>query len=157
MSKRIYLAGPDVFFDKPLEEAAKLKALCAAQGLEGVFPLDASILFLETDTPEVKGQKIYDANVALLRSCDGVLANMMPWRGTSTDVGTAWEMGFASALGLPVVGYSPDLRPYEQRTPQDEYLVESFNLVDNLMLACSIVVCTTKEDAVVQLARVLKP
>ncbi len=156
MRKRIYLAGPDVFFSKPLEQADALKKLCAQHDLEGVFPLDASLEFTEATPPELKGRLIFDVNVGLINGCHAVLANMMPFRSPSTDVGTAWEMGYAYARGLPVVGYSPDLRPYEQRVTRDEYMIESFNLVDNLMLACCVAACTNVEDAVAKLAEILK-
>jgi nucleoside 2-deoxyribosyltransferase len=37
---RVYLAGPEVFLPDALAIAAAKKRLCAAHGLEGVFPLD---------------------------------------------------------------------------------------------------------------------
>jgi nucleoside 2-deoxyribosyltransferase len=155
MIKRVYLAGPDVFFKDPQKSAEALKALCAKEGLLGVFPLDAEITFSPNDTPKMKAVKIFRANVNLLDGCHGVLANMMPFRGPSTDVGTAWEMGYGYAKGLPVVGYSPDLRPYATRAVPDEFLAENFNLVDNLMLTCSIEGCLPLEEAIKTLASVL--
>ena len=40
MSRSVYLAGPQVFFPNVAEVAGNLKALCAAHGLTGVFPLN---------------------------------------------------------------------------------------------------------------------
>jgi nucleoside 2-deoxyribosyltransferase len=137
--RRVYLAGPDVFFKDAKGEGEKLKKLCAEHGMEGVFPLDANIAFKDSDTPEAKGMKIFLANVELIRGCQAVLANMMPWRGPSTDPGTAWEMGFAFSRAMPVVGYTPDMRRYHERFTPDEYLSENFNLIDNLMLDCSTI------------------
>ncbi len=157
---RVYLAGPDVFEPNPKELAEKLKAVCQKFGLEGVFPLDAE-LALEGLTPPEQARLIFNANVDLIRSCQGVLANMAPFRGPSMDVGTAWEMGCAYALNLPIVGYTNDDRPYPDRVKQyrdltvtgaanaawsqaihtkffnDPAFVESFELHDNLMLDCS--------------------
>jgi nucleoside 2-deoxyribosyltransferase len=139
---RVYLAGPDVFFKDGAERAAKMKKLCADRGLEGVYPLDANIKFIPGMTGPEKALLIFEANVALIRSCQGVLANMTPFRGPSTDVGTAWEMGYAHGLGIPVVGYTDDGRRYAERVTSDGHDIEDFNLVDNLMLAIGAVGCS---------------
>jgi nucleoside 2-deoxyribosyltransferase len=151
---RVYLAGPDVFEPNPKELAEKLKAVCQKFGLEGVLPLDAE-LALEGLAPREQGRLIFEANVKLIRSCQGVLANMVPFRGPSMDVGTAWEMGCAYALNLPIVGYTNDDRSYPERVKdyrgrppyessnnaafKDPAFVESFDLHDNLMLDCSTI------------------
>lgn len=132
--KRVYLAGPDVFFSNVQERSENLKRVCAEHDLEGVFPLDAKLDLDEIEMPHEKGLKIFHANVALIRSCDAVLANMIPFRGPSMDVGTSWEMGCGYGLGKIVVGYSSDQRTYKERAVPDQYLVEDFNMIDNLML-----------------------
>ncbi len=111
-----------------------LKSKCAEHGLEGVFPLDAEITFAPGDTGPERASRIFMSNVGLIKSCQGVLANMTPFRGPSADVGTAWEMGFAYALGLPIIGYTSDGRRYEGRVKRDGFQIESFDLIDNLML-----------------------
>lgn len=192
---RIYLAGPDVFLDNATEHAKKLKSICSSFGFEGVFPLDVSFkcvpcegegsIHVPTAQPEYQAcsncngtgslataEKIFKANVELIRSCQGVLANMQPFRGPSMDVGTGWEMGFAYALGLPIVGYSPDQREYFDRVRQyrtytkgvsppdpffDPTMVEDFKLHDNLMLDCSTTIITnTFERAAEHMSVLLK-
>jgi nucleoside 2-deoxyribosyltransferase len=147
MSKRVYLAGPDVFFKEAPARAAMLKELCAQYGLEGVHPLDgpspAGVSKLED------ARQIFEADVRMIRSCQGVIANMIPFRGPSADVGTAWEMGFAAALGLPVIGYTTSARTYIERVEGDEFSVEDFGLVDNLMLVMGAncrVLCAPDRD-----------
>lgn len=149
---RIYLAGPDVFLPNPKEHAKDLKKVCHEHRLDGVFPLDAD-LRLEELAPGAKARAIFKANVDLIHTCQGVLANMSPFRGPSMDVGTAWEVGFAYALGLPVVGYSNSDQLYPVRVKayrkgfaildespfMDPEFVEDFGLNDNLMLDCSMV------------------
>ena len=55
---RIYLAGPEVFLPDAQAMGARKAALCAAHGLEGVFPLDAQLnlatreVALVTQSPE---------------------------------------------------------------------------------------------------------
>jgi nucleoside 2-deoxyribosyltransferase len=43
VAKRIYLAGPEVFLPNVAEIAREKKAICAAAGFVGVFPLDAKL------------------------------------------------------------------------------------------------------------------
>ncbi len=130
---RVYLAGPDVFYPDAKERGECLKALCCEMGLEGVYPLDSE-LELEKLDPLRQGYAIYKANIQLIRSCRAVMANMNPFRGPSMDVGTAFEMGFGSALGLIVVGYMDDKTLYKSRVSPDGLHIEDFGMVDNLML-----------------------
>ena len=124
-----------------------LKALCAAHGAVGLFPIDGEIAEA-VDRPGA----IREANMAMIRFCDALVANMTPFRGPSMDPGTAYEMGAAAALGKLVVGYTLDARSYVERVSAampvertadgilrdaDAMAVEEFgmSLVDNLMMA----------------------
>ena len=145
---RVYLAGPDVFLPQPMAFAARKKALCSAYGFEGVFPLDAEIEAKGIDKREV-ALRISRANEALIRSCQLVIAHVTPFRGPSCDVGTAYEMGFARALGLRVFAYSNVMDDFTARSSRvagarpradggledrDQMQIETFGLADNLML-----------------------
>ncbi|CCG08693.1 nucleoside 2-deoxyribosyltransferase [Pararhodospirillum photometricum] len=157
--KRVYLAGPEVFLPDPDRVARALKERCAAHGLEGVFPLDAG-LALNDLTAAGQAQAIFNANIDLIRGCDGVIANMTPFRGPSMDVGTAFEMGFAAALGKPVIGYTDDLGEYVDRVvtfyrghvtregcawrDPDGLTIEDFSQVDNLMM-CGAALAITRD------------
>lgn len=114
---RIYLAGPDVFRPDAPALFAQLKAQCAALGLEGVAPTDTQV-----DTHPGRGldddalaQRIYDGNIALLRQADGVAANLQAFRGLEPDSGTVFEVGYAIALGKPVVAYHVPQESYAAR------------------------------------------
>lgn len=96
---RVYLAGPDVFRPDAAQHFAVLKAVCNTLGLEALSPFDESV------TADTSPHTIYAANMALLRSADGVVANLAPFRGAEPDSGTVFEVGVAAALGLPVVAY----------------------------------------------------
>ncbi|WP_419728705.1 nucleoside 2-deoxyribosyltransferase [Lichenicola sp.] len=165
---KIYLAGPDVFLPDPAQHGRTLKAICARLGVEGLYPMDNEI------TPEA-GQDtaslIRAANMAMIRACDAIVANMTPFRGVSADVGTAYEMGVGAALGKIVVGYSSDVRSYMQRVEAsgavtrdiddtcwaaDGFSVECFGvpLADNLMLSCGVdAMCVSVEQAVEEARR----
>ena len=143
---RAYLAGPDVFLEHVAAIAACKKRLCAAHGMEGVFPLDEAIAERRR-SPALIARAIGAANEALIRECDLVIANCSPFRGVSMDAGTAYEIGFARALGKPVFGYTNVLADYRHRAERYRRLgdplnadaanseIEDFGLAENLMIA----------------------
>jgi nucleoside deoxyribosyltransferase len=144
----IYLAGPDVFHKDAVAHGAWLRALCGAHGFVGLYPLDnalpAGLQGLEA------ARWIYQSNVALIRQADLVMANLDDFRGPGeADSGTAFEVGFAVALGKPVWGYTQDtgtvIDRAAVRTDADGlawdargFNVEDFGLGKNLMLACPV-------------------
>jgi nucleoside 2-deoxyribosyltransferase/GNAT superfamily N-acetyltransferase len=145
----VYLAGPDVFLPDARAAGARLKAICRDAGLEARFPLDADL----SDAGAIAA-----ANEALIRGCDGVLANLTPFRGPSADPGTVYEVGYARALGKAIVGYTEASDTFAERTAAwlerlgtparrradgtledgDGMAIESFGLIDNLMLPAGI-------------------
>lgn len=147
---RIYLAGPEVFLPDPLEAGRRKITLAAEHGLEGVYPLDAS-LDLDGLAKPAQAALISRSNEALMRSCDAAIANLTPFRGVSADAGTAFEVGFMRALGRPVLGYTNtalDLagrsRVYRAGAPlpfdcdAPSVAIEDFDLAENLMLEIAI-------------------
>jgi len=141
---KIYLAGPDVFRPDVVAWAAEARQLCAAASHQALLPVDAS---------ETSAAGIYHANIALLRSADAVLANLEAFRGCEPDSGTCVEVGFALALGKPVIGYLPSGESLRQRVARlgggqdagdgravdaNGLAVEDFGLPLNLMLAVPV-------------------
>jgi len=138
---KLYLAGPDVFRTDAIEWAAAARALCRLFGHEPLVPLDG-------EAQDAAG--IYAANIAMIRAADAVIANLAEFRGAEPDSGTAFELGFAVALGKPVIGYVPADEALSDRVarhcgPLTEdaqglldgsgLRVEQFGLPLNLMLA----------------------
>lgn len=164
---RIYLAGPDVFRPDAREHFIRLAAACDAAGLSALLPADGN----EDTTPEAPEQRIYEANMRLLRSADGVVANLACFRGLEPDSGTVFEVGAAVALGLPVVAYGVPEASYADRAQaalpceQDAsgvlrergtgIAVEDFGQRLNLMLACSIHIESTPQAALRRMAELL--
>ncbi|WP_454763016.1 nucleoside 2-deoxyribosyltransferase [Cupriavidus campinensis] len=146
--KSIYLAGFDVFRKDALAHGGHLKALCAQHGYDGLYPLDKAAP--QGLSGPAAAQWIYEANLALIRRADIVMANLDDFRGPGEpDSGTTFEVGFAVALQKPVWAYSSDagtlLERARARTDADGealdargYVVEDFGLSKNLMLACSV-------------------
>ncbi|XHR26879.1 MAG: nucleoside 2-deoxyribosyltransferase [Chthoniobacteraceae bacterium] len=143
---RVYLAGPDVFYPEPMKAAAEKKKILAGLGMEGVFPLD-QIVDPAGLSPEALALRIGQANEAMMRGCDIVIANMEPWHGPSMDVGTAYEMGYGRALGKIVLGYTPDRRRFSERVGAFlgaqgapwPFQIEDFGaMADNLMMVNAV-------------------
>jgi nucleoside 2-deoxyribosyltransferase len=131
--RRVYLAGPDVFFPEAIEVGRRKKAICSEHGFEGVFPLDAE-LDLAGLTPPEQGYHCFDAMIELMEGCDLVIANLTPFRGPSMDVGTAVEIGYMHGRSKPVFGYTNVAASYAERVAPDQFFIEPFDLVDNLMV-----------------------
>lgn len=142
---KVYLAGPEVFAFEAHQRFAEMRALCEENALTAVTPMDHQ---MESPSPA----EIYKKNLALIQSCALVIANISPFRGIGVDPGTAFEIGYAVALGKPIVAWSNDLRDLMTRTAGayggnlrhgtdnkwrdatgDE--VENFGLQENLMIA----------------------
>ena len=156
MTQKIYLAGPEVFLEDAKQIADEKRAICAAHGFEGRFPLDCD-LDLSGMSKREAGFAIFRANRKMMDGCDLVIANMTPFRGPSMDVGTAFEIGYMAGHGKPVLGYTnvtalfadrtkaflgpdPTTRPSDgQPADANNMAVEDFDQVDNLMLESAIV------------------
>lgn len=170
MSKpRVYLAGPDLFFEDRDARYTRLRAACAHAGLEAVAPTDG--LEVHAEGPLPVAEQIYQHNLHQLRACDGVLVNLSPFRGVEPDSGSVFEAAFALATGKQVAGWIGDdwsttercavLRKAWRdadgrvRDKLDGGLVEDFGLPANLMLACSFPVMAAPWSAIERLAEVL--
>jgi nucleoside 2-deoxyribosyltransferase len=135
---KVYLAGPDVFYPNCGAIFEERIRLCAALGRTALIPVDETL-----DTAPA----IFENNVALIEQADGIVANISPFRGPHCDVGTAWEMAYATAKGKPVFAWSSDPRPLVARIravgkdgrDAEGHLAENFGLAENLMIGESIV------------------
>lgn len=158
----VYLAGPDVFYPDADRLAKEHKALCSRYGFEPLHPIDQ---------PTLEASHIFRTNIELLKCADAVVANLNPFRGAEVDSGTAFEVGFAIALGKPVVGYTASMECLRDRVGRlfgsfavqdgawrdgNGNLVENFGHPVNLMLAESCVIeIGGIEDALKKLATML--
>ncbi|MBC6981067.1 nucleoside 2-deoxyribosyltransferase [Caulobacter sp. 17J80-11] len=147
----VCLLGPDLWFPEAEEHARRQRDLCDQAGFVGITALDHNLV--ETEPSEAMAREIYAESIARIRRCDAVVANLTPWRGPGCDAGTAFEVGFAAALGKPVFAYlnvvdeeEADHRDRVERMIgaeidadgewRDSYgcTVEDFGLPENLML-----------------------
>ncbi|WP_142847500.1 nucleoside 2-deoxyribosyltransferase [Telmatospirillum sp. J64-1] len=142
----VYLAGPAVFLAASAAIFRYLKEVCAEQGLEGVAPVEETGYLKHLPKAE-QAAAIRQGNIGRIKECDMVIACVTAFRGPGADAGTAWEMGYAEALGKPVIPWTEETAPYLERVIHDKdpdgsvwckqhgMMVEDFGLADNLMLA----------------------
>ncbi len=145
----VYLAGPVVFAADGRARLEARRAVCAGLGLVAMTPFDP------WDDPPAWAdwpvwKRIAARNEARIRACAGVIADLSPFRGPSADVGTVYEVGFARALGRPVVAFSTDASLFVARSVAfvgaaarrdgdgwrdgEGMELESFGCRDNLMI-----------------------
>lgn len=160
----VYLAGPGVFRPDADDFGRSLKEKCARVGLVGCFPLDNTI---EAGTPAATARAIYRANVDLIEASHAVIADISSFRGPNMDPGTAWEIGYAVARGLPVYVWTPESAGLFERTErqagavgsiekgrdQNGWIIENFGLMENLMIMSSAIsVHPSADDAILACA-----
>lgn len=156
---KIYLAGPDVFRPDVASWAASAKDVCRRYGYEALLPIDHA---------ETQPDRIFAANLALIRKAQIIVANLNPFRGAEPDSGTCFELGYALSLGKRLCGYvtrldtvaqrveqyenrSQPLTPYGDRLADREGMtIENFGLPCNLMLAMSAQIVEGNLEACLQ-------
>lgn len=160
---KVYLAGPAVFHPAAKALFQYMKEICAENGLLGIAPLDGEADWQDLPLAQ-QAAAIRQANIDKIRECDAVIACISPFRGPGADAGTAWEMGYAEALGKPVFSWCEDNRPYIDRVEHQKdddgrafcqvhgMVVEDFGLVDNLMLTAGPHAPLTELDQVIKQA-----
>jgi nucleoside 2-deoxyribosyltransferase len=163
---KVYLAGPGVFRHDAATFAAGLKRLCADHRLDPLWPLDNAVA---PDSDRARqAAAIRLANEAMIRAAAAVVAEISPFRGPNMDPGTAYEIGFALAQGLPVFAWSDDARSLLARTAGDAeagdrviydadmFEIENFGLSENLMIATAVRrIDRTADDAIAACAAYL--
>lgn len=137
---KIYLAGPDIFRPRAGAWVDEARALCRRHGFEALTPFDHG---------QTSPRAIFEGNLDLIREARLVVANLNAFRGMEPDSGTAFELGFAHALGKKLWGYVDTTEPLLDRvrrlegqgpsaaTDSQGYAIENFGLPVNLMLAMS--------------------
>lgn len=164
----VYLAGPAVFHPAAKAVYDYLVEICTNHGLTAITPQMAEGALADVEGP-AKAAAIRRLNMDKIAAADAVIACISPFRGPGADAGTAWEMGYAEALGKPVVSWCEAEGDYRSRVPaetddkgqawcrQHGMLVEDFGLADNLMLAAGIHPVQTDFEAAVRLVASLRP
>lgn len=141
---KIYLAGPDVFLPDAFAIGQRKRDICQSLGLTGLYPLDNAVDLAAPDG----SLQIFRGNEAMMNAADAIVANLTPFRGSSADPGTVYELGYMMGLGKRCFAYSNDPSTYAERVARlakvtradqrlidpDGLTVEDFGLSDNLMM-----------------------
>ena len=137
----------------------------------GVEPSDGGLVDGFTGSDDELAQRIFEGNIQLVRGADGVIANLMSFRGHEPDSGTVFEVGFATALGKPVVAYGVAEGSYADRVcavipcakdsagvtreTESGTMVEGLGQRLNLMLSRSTAIEPSAAAALARLAEIL--
>ncbi len=99
---RVYVAGP-LFTPGQRALLEAIDTLCREVGFDTYLPhRDAGVFDRDGDS-----RPFFEGDVRALEAAALVVAVL---DGCDVDSGTAWEMGYAYALGRPVLGYLSDVR-----------------------------------------------
>jgi nucleoside 2-deoxyribosyltransferase len=101
---RIYLAAP-LFSESEREYNRSIAGMLRQHLFEVYLPQDIGDDCAVRETSE--HTRIYEHNKQALQDSDIVVAII---DGADADSGTAWEMGYATALGKPVIALRTDFR-----------------------------------------------
>lgn len=105
----IYLAGPGVFRPDAQAWGQRLQQACAQQGLVGLYPLDQPAPLVALEKAQLRA-RIFSGNCDLIRKSTAIFADLRAFRSLSEpDSGTAFEVGYAYALGKPIWLWLPDV------------------------------------------------
>lgn len=107
--KKIYVSGP-FFKPEERERINKIKLLFSKDSLfldyELFFPMDHFIPDGDKMSNWEWGHAVFEMDTEALEKCDIVLA---VYDKQYSDSGTAWELGYAYGLGIPVVLLCTDI------------------------------------------------
>ena len=147
--EKIYTAGFDIFYPDAVKRMEENRALCQKYQFEPYFQgpkaaeSEAKIDPLAVDIGKTSAEIIFRKNLKMIEGCDLVAANLNPFRG-EMDCGTAFEIGYAYALGKPVYGYMKDVSSLKEKngglTDWNGFTVENFGQPINLMIGCSVTI-----------------
>lgn len=113
---RIYLGGDLVFRPDASEIFHRLKELCLQERLHGVSPFDGQDEVTLLPPGEETSHLIARLDRDLMDGCDGALFCVDPFRSSpDMDSGTAVEIGYITAQGKPMTGYTADGRSYHDK------------------------------------------
>lgn len=110
---KVYLAGPMVFYPNPAATFRAMKKICRDHGLQGVAPTDNQRGLAVRKPSKALIRDIVLADIDLMNRLDGGLFCLDGFRrAPDMDPGTAFEIGYMSAQGKPMCGWTADGRAY---------------------------------------------
>ena len=115
---KAYIAGP-LFKEDSRKTLEKIDKLCKELGLDTYLPHRDMGIYKKGDTIP-----FFRKNRDMINECKFMIA-YLDWRGISS--GTAWEIGYAHARKVPVIGLVEDIKTAKE---WDRLCIMTFNSVD---------------------------
>jgi len=110
LSLKVYLAGPLFTQAERRWNRELARGLAQTLGCEVVLPQDFRVGNRKNDPRHFA--QLFRLCLDGAKDCDALVAIV---DGADADSGTAFEMGYAHALGKPIVAVRTDYRPQQQR------------------------------------------
>lgn len=134
---KVYIAGKlETEFERTMLE--KIDALCKLLGLETFLPhRDVGLAHDVNDAKMIFTGDILEG----FKDCDLVVALL---DGLHVGAGTAWELGYAYAKGIPAIGLKTD-----------EPISDAFDILSSILLA-SMPIVSSFEDLRKEIEKTLK-
>jgi nucleoside 2-deoxyribosyltransferase len=133
---KVFLAAP-LFSEAEREFNSKIAKRLRENGFEVWLAQEAP--FIQHSTHKEK-KRIYEGDISALKSSEVVAAVL---DGMEVDAGVAYEIGYATALGKPIVGLKTDYRAFSE---MEEV---------NLMLEVSLIkICKSIDELIGSLSRI---
>ncbi len=136
---RVFLAAP--FFSQAEREFnSKIAGFLRGEGFE---------VWMAQENPFISGgseeekRRIFEMDLSALKGCNAVVAVL---DGECVDSGTAFELGYAYAIGKPIIGIKTDYRTFSP--------VEELNLM--IEVAVRLIKASTFEEMKERLLEALK-
>lgn len=124
--KMAYIAAP-IFSPAEQDFNMKIDSVCQTHGFK--------TFLVQRDEGIVKEQSLLETfkrDLKNLKMADIIVANL---DGIDVDSGTSWEIGYAYANNIPVIGIRNDVRMYRSFLPVNLMIYQSckeFTTLDNL-------------------------
>jgi len=113
---KVFLSAP-LFSESERDYNSKIAKKLRDSGFEVWLAQEAPFI---TEGSYEEKKRIYEEDISALKASDVVVAIL---DGVEVDAGVAFEMGFAKALGKPIIGLKTDYRTFS-RTEEVNLMLE---------------------------------
>ncbi|RLG57024.1 MAG: nucleoside 2-deoxyribosyltransferase [Hadesarchaea archaeon] len=126
MGTKVFIAGP-LFSQAEREFNLKLDRFLRRHGFETILPQRDLGQLWKVKSDKEYG-KLYRKDLRGIEKSDLLVAVL---DGPDVDSGTAFEIGYASAIGKPVIGLKTDIRVFAREEEINNMLAQSLKIVKN--------------------------
>ena len=122
--KKVYIAGP-LFTGSDRNFVAEIDQVLVSGGFGTYLPHRDAGLFIRGVSKSID---FFKKDLEAIKNCQILVAVL---NGSDTDSGTSWEMGFAYANGIPIIGILDDNRKPDKELLNPMVMNSSINIVKN--------------------------